>query len=243
MESEGEDEAVGGAPLNASTDSSGRNTPVEFSEAHGSPLRFSPKAFGKHSPVAASSLMYSPLSKSKVLELKKDELKERLESLGHEAIGTKVQLQKQLQAVLSPKLLKDQVQREQMNLERQWQREERDREFQLAKLKLELEADERKELRRLNAKAEEQRLRAEEKRLEAVTTEKRLANSIEVKQLQLEQDKIALEAKKLEIGNSGTRSVSSHGDQGMFRVSSALKLIPKFDNGDIENYLRTFEKA
>src|ERR1700733_14395144 len=29
----------------------------------------------------------------------------------------------------------------------------------------------------------------------------------------------------------------------MFRVSSALKLIPKFDNGDIENYLRTFEKA
>src|ERR1700733_8191194 len=250
MESEGEDEAVGGTPFNgsSSSSSSGRNTPVEFSEAHGSPLRFSPKAFGKHSPVAASSLMNSPLSKSKVLELKKGELKERLESLGHEAIGTKVQLQKQLQAVLSPKLLKDRVQREQMDLERQWQKE--DREFQLAKWKL--EADERKELRRLELeakaeeqrlRAEEQRLRAEEKRLEAVTTEKRLANSIEVKQLQLEQDKIALEAKKLEIGNSGTRPVSSHGDQGMFRVSSALKLIPKFDNGDIENYLRTFEKA
>src|ERR1700733_1774256 len=248
MESEGEDEAVGGAPLNSSSSSSGRNTPVEFSEAHGSPLRFSPKAFGKHSPVAASSLMNSPLSKSKVLELKKGELKERLESLGHEAIGTKVQLQKQLQAVLSPKILKDQVQREQMDLERQWQKD--DREFQLAKWKL--EADERKELRRLEleAKAEEKRLeaKAEEKRLNAETarkrleleaqaTEKRLANSIEVKQLQLEQDKIALEAKKLEIGNSGTRPVGSHGDQGMFRVSSALKLIPKFDNGDIENYL------
>src|SRR3984885_13385746 len=256
MDSENEG-AVGGTPFNESSSTSGRNSPVEFSEAHGSPLRFSPKAFGKNSPVAASSLMHSPLSKSKVLELKKGELKERLESLGHEAIGTKVQLQKQLQAVLSPKLLKDQVQREQMDLERQWQREEKDREFQLTKLKMELEADERRELRRLNAKAEEQRLkaeeqrlkaeeqrlRAEEKRLEAVTTEKRLANSIEVKQLQLEQDKIALEAKKLEIGNSGTRSVSSHGDQGMFRVSSALKLIPKFDNGDIENYLRTFEKA
>src|SRR3984885_13039315 len=258
MESEGEDEGVGGAPFNgsSSSSSSGRNTPVEFSEAHGSPLRFSPKAFGKHSPVAASSLMHSPLSKSKVLELKKGELKERLESLGHEAIGTKVQLQKQLQAVLSPTLLKDQVQREQMELDRQWQREERDREFQLVKWKL--EADERKELRRLEleAKAEEKRLeaKAEEKRLRAETTkkrleleaqatEKRLANSIEVKQLQLEQDKIALEAKKLEIGNSGSRPVSSHGDQGMFRVSSALKLIPKFDNGDIENYLRTFEKA
>src|ERR1700733_5067819 len=66
MESEGEDEAVGGTPFNgsSSSSSSGRNTPVEFSEAHGSPLRFSPKAFGKHSPVAASSLMHSPLSKS-----------------------------------------------------------------------------------------------------------------------------------------------------------------------------------
>src|ERR1700733_1355460 len=153
MESEGEDEAVGGTPLNDSTDSSGRNSPVEFSEAHGSPLRFSPKDFGKHSPVAASSLKNSPLSKSKVLEMKKGELKERLESLGHEAIGTKVQLQKQLQAVLSPgRSVK--AQREQMDLERQWQKE--DREFQLAKLKL--EADERKELRRLNAKAEENRL-------------------------------------------------------------------------------------
>src|ERR1700733_5193685 len=173
MDSEGEG-AVGGTPFNesSSSSSSGRNSPVEFSEAHGSPLRFSPKAFGKHSPVAASSLMHSPLSKSKVLELKKDELKERLESLGHEAIGTKVQLQKQLQAVLSPKLLKDQVQREQMELDRQWQREERDREFQLAKLKL--EAEERKELRRLEleAKAEEKRLKAEEKRLRA--EEKRL---------------------------------------------------------------------
>src|ERR1700733_5621661 len=214
MESEGEDEAVGGAPLNASTDSSGRNTPVEFSEAHGSPLRFSPKAFGKHSPVAASSLMHSPLSKSKVLELKKGELKERLESLGHEAIGTKVQLQKQLQAVLSPgRSVK--AQREQMDLERQWQREDKDREFLLAKMKL--EADERKELRRLelDAKAEERRLK-----LEAQSTEKRLANSIEVKQLQLEQDKIALEAKKIEIGNSGARIEKSH-DNGMFRVSSA----------------------
>src|SRR3984885_3591645 len=252
--------AVGGTPFNesSSSSSSGRNTPVEFSEAHGSPLRFSPKDFGKHSPVAVSSLMHSPLSKSKVLEMKKGELKERLESLGHEAIGTKVQLQKQLQAVLSPgRSVK--AQREQMNLERQWQKE--DREFQLAKLKL--EADERKELRRLELeakaeenrlKAEENRLKAEEKRLNAETTKKRLeleaqateqrlANSIEVKQLQLEQDKIALEAKRLEIGNSGVKSEKSHGDQGMFRVSSALKLIPKFDNGDIENYLRTFEKA
>ena len=127
MESEGEDEAVGGAPFNgsSSSSSSGRNTPVEFSEAHGSPLRFSPKAFGKHSPVAASSLMHSPLSKSKVLELKKGELKERLESLGHEAIGTKVQLQKQLQAVLSPgRSVK--AQREQWDLERQWQKEDRE---------------------------------------------------------------------------------------------------------------------
>src|ERR1700733_1035026 len=236
MDSEDEG-AVGGTPFNesSSSSSSGRNSPVEFSEAHGSPLRFN--------PVAASSLMHSPLSKSKVLELKKDELKERLESLGHEAIGTKVQLQKKLQAVLVPRLLKDRVQREQMDLERQWQREDKDREFLLAKMKL--EADERKELRRLNAKAEEKRLnvKAEEKRLEAETAQKRLANSIEVKQLQLEQDKIALEAKKLEIGNSGVKSEKSHGDQGMFRVSSALKLIPKFDNGDIENYLRTFEKA
>src|ERR1700733_12009966 len=248
MDSEDEG-AVGGTPFNesSSSSSSGRNSPVEFSEAHGSPLRFSPKDFAKQGPRAESSLMHSPLSKSKVLELKKDELKERLESLGHEAIGTKVQLQKQLQAVLSPgRSVK--AQREQMDLERQWQREDKDREFLLAKMKL--EADERTEERRL--KAEERRFKAEEKRLEAETTkkrleleaqatEKRLANSIEVKQLQLEQDKIALEAKRLEIGNSGAKSEKSHGDQGMFRVSSALKLIPKFDNGDIENYLRTFE--
>src|ERR1700733_5311635 len=138
MESEGEDEAVGGTPLNESSSSSRRNSPVEFSSVHGSPLRFSPKGCGKHSPVAVSSLKGSPLSKSKVLELKKGELKERLESLGHEAIGTKIQLQKQLQAVLSPKHLKDQVQREQIELERQWQREDKDREYQLAKLQLKL---------------------------------------------------------------------------------------------------------
>src|ERR1700733_8070426 len=241
LEDEG---AVGGTPFNesSSSSSSGRNSPVEFSEAHGSPLRFSPKDFAKQGPRAESSLMHSPLSKSKVLELKKGELKKRLESLGHEATGTKVQLQKQLQAVLSPgRSVK--AQREQMDLERQWQREDKDREFLLAKLKL--EADERTEERRL--KAEEKRLNAEttKKRLEleALATEKRLANSLEVKQLQFEQDKIALEAKRLEIGNSGVKSEKSHGDQGMFRVSSALKLIPKFDNGDIENYLRTFEKA
>src|SRR3984885_13651384 len=163
MDSEDEG-AVGGTPFNesSSSSSSGRNSPVEFSEAHGSPLRFSPKGFGKHSPVAASSLMHSPLSKSKVLELKKGELKERLESLGHEAIGTKVQLQKQLQAVLSPKHLKDKVQREQMELDRQWQRENKEREFQLAKLKLEADLEEKRlkvqtEAQRLNAKAEEKR--------------------------------------------------------------------------------------
>src|ERR1700733_5779623 len=127
LEDEG---AVGGTPFNesSSSSSSGRNSPVEFSEAHGSPLRFN--------PVAASSLMHSPLSKLKVIELKKGELKERLESLGHEAIGTKVQLQKQLQAVLSPRR-SAKAQSEHMDLERQWQREDRDREFQLAKLKLE----------------------------------------------------------------------------------------------------------
>src|ERR1700733_7512204 len=128
MDSEDEG-AVGGTPLNDSTDSSGRNSPLEFSEAHGSPLRFSPVGFGKHSPVAASSLVGSPLSKSKGLELKKGELKERLESLGHEAIGTKVQLQKQLQAVLSPERsmkLKAKAQREQLELDRQWQREDKD---------------------------------------------------------------------------------------------------------------------
>src|ERR1700733_15328421 len=130
MDSEDEG-AVGGTPFNesSSSSSSGRNSPVEFSEAHGSPLRFSPKAFGKNGPVAASSLMNSAVSKSKLLELKKGELKERLESLGHEAIGTKVQLQKQLQAVLSPERsvkLKAKAQREQMELERQWQREDKD---------------------------------------------------------------------------------------------------------------------
>src|ERR1700733_13132784 len=180
MDSEDEG-AVGGTPFNesSSSSSSGRNSPVEFSEAHGSPLRFSPKGFGKNSPVAASSLMHSPLSKSKVLELKKDELKERLESLGHEAIGTKVQLQKQLQAVLSPgRSVK--AQREQMDLERQWQREDKDREFLLAKLKL--EAEERKELRRL----EEKRLKAEEKRLEAETTKKRLEAETTKKRLEAE---------------------------------------------------------
>src|SRR3984885_3000515 len=198
-----EEEGVLGTPLNGSPDSSERNSPVECSSMHNSPVRFSPKGFGKHSPVAVSSVVGSPLTKSKVLELKKDELKIRLESLGHEAKGTKVQLQQQLQAVLSPGRAEAKVQREQWELERQWQREDKDREFQLAKLRL--EADERKELRRLELEAntEEKRLKAEEKRLNAETTrkrleleaqatEKRLANSIEVKQLQLEQDKIAL---------------------------------------------------
>src|SRR3984885_11631052 len=172
MDSEDEG-AVGGTPFNesSSSSSSGRNSPVEFSEAHGSPLRFSPKA--------ASSLMHSPLSKSKVLELKKGELKKRLESLGHEATGTKVQLQKQLQAVLSPgRSVK--AQREQMDLERQWQREDKDREFLLAKLKL--EADERTEERRLK----EKRLKAEKKRLEAETTKKRLEAETTKKRLEAE---------------------------------------------------------
>src|ERR1700733_16043652 len=140
MDSE-EEEVVLGTPLHGSPDSSGRNSPVEFSSMHNSPV-----GFGKHSPLAVSSVVGSPLTKSKVLELKKDELKIRLESLGHEAKGTKVQLQQQLQAVLSPGRAEAKVQREQLELERQWQREER--EFQLAKLKLELDAQ---------AKAEEKR--------------------------------------------------------------------------------------
>src|SRR3984885_12097274 len=124
-----EEEVVVGTPVNGSPASSGRSSPVEYSSGH-------------NSPVAVSSVVGSPLTKSKVLELKKDELKIRLESLGHEAKGTKVQLQQQLQAVLSPERVKDKL-----DLERQWQKE--DREFQLAKLKL--EADERKELKRLEA--------------------------------------------------------------------------------------------
>src|ERR1700733_12292376 len=141
-----EEEVVLGTPVIGSPASSGRSSPVEYSSVHNSPVRFSPKGFGMHSPVAVSSVVGSPLTKSKVLELKKDELKIRLESLGHEAKGTKVQLQQQLQAVLSPGRAEAKVQREQLELERQWQREER--EFQLAKLKLELDAQ---------AKAEEKR--------------------------------------------------------------------------------------
>src|SRR3984885_8589929 len=148
-----EEEVVVGTPVNGSPASSGRSSPVEYSSGH-------------NSPVAVSSVVGSPLTKSKVLELKKDELKIRLESLGHEAKGTKVQLQQQLQAVLSPGRAEAKVQREQLELERQWQKE--DREFQLAKLKL--EADERKELKRVEL---------ETKRLEAQVAEKRSVNSSE----------------------------------------------------------------
>src|ERR1700733_3858774 len=147
-----EEEVVVGTPVNGSPASSGRSSPVEYSSGH-------------NSPVAVSSVVGSPLTKSKVLELKKDELKIRLESLGHEAKGTKVQLQQQLQAVLSPGRAEAKVQREQWELERQWQREDKDREFQLAKLRL--EADERKELRRLELDA-----KSEAKRLEAQVAEK-----------------------------------------------------------------------
>src|ERR1700733_2990539 len=161
-----EEEGVLGTPLNGSPDSSERNSPVECSSMHNSPVRFSPKGFGKHSPVAVSSVVGSPLTKSKVLELKKDELKIRLESLGHEAKGTKVQLQQQLQAVLSPGRAEAKVQREQLELDRRWQME--DREFQLARWKL--EADERKEVKRMEL---------ETKRLEAQVAEKRSVNSSE----------------------------------------------------------------
>src|ERR1700733_13703188 len=98
-----EEEGVVGTPVNGSPASSGRSSPVEFSSMHNSPV-----GFGKHSPVAVSSVVGSPLTKSKVLELKKDELKIRLESLGHEAKGTKVQLQQQLQAVVMNKIPKEQ---------------------------------------------------------------------------------------------------------------------------------------
>src|SRR3984885_3671581 len=210
-----EEEVVVGTPVNGSPASSGRSSPVEYSSGH-------------NSPVAVSSVVGSPLTKSKVLELKKDELKIRLESLGHEAKGTKVQLQQQLQAVLSPERAKAKVQSEQFELDRQWQKE--DREFQLAKLKL--EADERKELKKME-------MELEAKRLEAKADEKRSVNNtavtkqrldIEAKQLLLEQKKLELELKKLEIGASSGVKLEKASDRGMFRVSSALKLIPKFDN-------------
>src|ERR1700733_1428972 len=177
-----EEEGVVGTPLNGSPDSSGRSSPVEYSSMHNSPMRFSPKVFGKHSPVAVSSVVGSPLTKSKVLELKKDELKIRLESLGHEAKGTKVQLQQQLQAVLSPGRAEAKVQREQWELERQWQREDKEREFQLAKLKM--EADLKLEMKRLEAKTKSETRRLEEKRSvnNSEVTKQRL--DIEAKQLQ-----------------------------------------------------------
>src|ERR1700733_14307772 len=229
-----EEEVVLGTPVIGSPASSERSSPVEYSSVHNSPMRFSPKVFGKHSPVAVSSVVGSPLTKSKVLELKKDELKIRLESLGHEAKGTKVQLQQQLQAVLSPGRAEAKVQREQWELERQWQREDKEREFQLAKLKM--EADLKLETKRLEAQADEKRSVNN-----TAVTKQRL--DIEAKQLLIEKKKLELELKKLEIGASSGVKLEKASDSGMFRVSSALKLIPKFDNGDIENYLRTFEKA
>src|ERR1700733_9281775 len=182
-----EEEGVLGTPLNGSPDSSERNSPVECSSMHNSPVRFSPKGFGKHSPVAVSSVVGSPLTKSKVLELKKDELKIRLESLGHEAKGTKVQLQQQLQAVLSPERVKDKFE-----LDRQWQKE--DREFQLAKLQLELATQERRELKKLEAdeRKELKKMELEAKRLEAQADEKRSVNNTAVTNKRLD-----IEAKQL----------------------------------------------
>lgn len=206
-----------------------------------------------------------PWTVEDVFDMSVEELRTAVDSLGLETKGvSKLQLQKLLAKSLSTEEGKVEarhselrVQQEAEEAERQVKREEAEwlhmkeeseRNFELAKLRLQMEidADARKVQMEIEARKEEREAEDRKFRIEAEIMERRARLSAEERKFQLEledkerQRQHELQLRTLESNVVGKGDVNE-GDR--FRIASAVKLLPKFDEIDIEYYLLSFEKT
>ena len=214
--------------------------------------------------------MDKSLTREDVFDRSVEELRQELESLGQET--SKTQLQNALAKLLSPlKSSNEEWRSKCKSLERKAAKEkdDSDREVELLKLKLkaETEAEERK--LKAEAEAEERKIKAEieaaERRLSAEADmrrerihveeeERRVRFKIEVdaRQARLEvEERIArinaedkekkrqhgLRMRELEL------SVRKENDMNDFRIAAAVKIVPEFEEMEVEQFLLAFEQA
>src|ERR1043165_371424 len=214
--------------------------------------------FGLDSPVPASPVT-KPLSLDDIFDMSAEEVRLELEKLKQDTRGmSKSQMQKLLAKLVARE--KEEFQFGFGHLEigsregtekTDFRTLENDREFQLAKLKMEerrLQAEERK----AEIQAEERRLQTEERKAEmqeklkmeerervrrAEAEEKERQRQVDEKERQRQYE---LELKRIE---AKVLNPSPEQDKDVFRVASAVKLVPKFDEANIEHYFVSFEKA
>src|ERR1043165_2384496 len=228
--------------------------------------------FGLDSPVPASPVTKS-LNLDDIFDMSAEEVRLELEKLKQDTRGmSKSQMQKLLAKLVARE--KEEFQFGFGHLEigsregtekTDFRTLENDREFQLAKLKMEerrLQAEERKaeiqaeerklqtEERKAEIQAEERRLQTEERKAEMQEKlkmeERERVRKAELEKMQAElqekekQRQYELELKRIE---AKVLNPSPEQDKDVFRVASAVKLVPKFDEANIEHYFISFEKA
>src|SRR5678816_2337272 len=175
------------------------------------------------SPVAAKALTLED-----VFDCSVEELKVELERLGQETKGlSKAQMQKMLAKLVSPSKA----------MREEWKIKSKSLELKAAKEADEAERQFKREEAERQQRKEERDLEMFKLRIEAEAAQSKLQLELEVQ----EKDKVRqheLKLKKLE------NNVIEQDDmeQG-FRMSNAVKFVPKFDELDVEHYLLAFEKA
>src|ERR1043165_327913 len=214
--------------------------------------------FGLDSPVPASPVT-KPLSLDDIFDMSAEEVRLELEKLKQDTRGmSKSQMQKLLAKLVARE--KEEFQFGFGHLEigsregtekTDFRTLENDREFQLAKLKMEerkaeiqaeerrLQTEERKAEMQEKLKMEErERVRkAELEKMQAELQEKERQRQVDEKE---RQRRYELELKRIE---AKVLNPSPEQDKNVFRVASAEKLVPKFDEANIEHYFISFEKA
>ena len=106
-----------------------------------------------------------------------------------------------------------------------------------------MEAEERKEERKNKLEAEERRAELETSKVKGALEERRLQVEFEEKKLRLEmEEKERVRRYKLECRECKVSEGDEDG-QDNFRIASAVRLVPKFDEMAVENYFMSFEKA
>src|SRR6218665_649877 len=121
------------------------------------------------------------------------------------------------------------------------------------KARFELDKTERKARFEMEEKEKTARLEMEEKektaRLEMEENDKKAAYDLELRKLEVERERLAL-AEREQIRKHGLRTqgirvdeVGHTEDTDSFRMSAAIKFVPKFQEQDLEQFLLNFEKS
>src|SRR6218665_3253076 len=134
-----------------------------------------------------------------------------------------------------------------------WKRKDFDWKRLIKKLDFELDETERKARFELEEKERTARLEMEEKekraRFEMEENDKKAACDLELRKLEVERERLAL-AEREQIRKHGLRTqgirvdeVGHTEDTDSFRMSAAIKFVPKFQEQDLEQFLLNFEKS